>query len=126
MDNAHPLVTLKADGTFDYAKVYDVDIGVWDKVAVAYGYQDFPARTDEPKTLKALFDEAWKKDPIYLTNQDIETNPRVDQWSNGTDAAAELLPMMEVRRVALQRLGGDAHSIGAGRQNAGVSSDTSF
>ena len=112
MDYPHPLLTLKADGTFDYSKVYDVGIGVWDKVAVTYGYQDFPAGTDEPKALKALLDEAWKKDLIYLTNQDIEANPRVDQWSNGTDAGAELVRMMDIRRVALSRFGENAIKLG--------------
>ena len=112
MDYPHPLVTLKADGTFDYSKVYDVGIGVWDKVAVTYGYQDFPAGTDEPKALKALLDEAWKKDLIYLSNQDIEANPRVDQWSNGADAAAELVRMMEIRRVALSRFGENSIKLG--------------
>ena len=42
MDYPHPLVTLKADGTLDYSQVYATGIGEWDKVAIAYGYQDFP------------------------------------------------------------------------------------
>jgi hypothetical protein len=112
MDYPHPLVTLKADGTFDISKVYDVGIGTWDKVAVAYGYQDFPAGTDEPKALRTLLADAWKKDLLYLTNQDIDANPRVDQWSNGTDAAAELTRMMEIRRVALSRFGENAIKLG--------------
>ena len=44
MDYPHPLVTLKADGTLDYSKVYTVGIGEWDKVAIRYGYSDFPRR----------------------------------------------------------------------------------
>ena len=43
-----------------------------------------------------------------MTNQDIGAHPRVDQWSNGTDAAAELTRMMEVRRAALARFGENA------------------
>ena len=43
LDYPHPLVTLKADNTLDYSKVYDVGIGAWDKVAISYGYADFPA-----------------------------------------------------------------------------------
>ncbi len=105
MDYPFPLVTLKPDGTLDYSKVYDVGIGVWDKVAIAYGYQDFPAGTDEPKALAALLDEAWKKDLRFLTNQDLGAHPRVDQWSNGTDSAAELKRLMDVRRVALKNFG---------------------
>jgi hypothetical protein len=112
MDYPHPLVTLKPDGTFDVSKVYAAGMGEWDKVSIAYGYQDFPAGTDEPKALAAILDEAWKKDLIYLTNQDTDANPRVDQWSNGTDAAAELTRMMEVRRVALSRFGENAIKLG--------------
>ena len=43
-----------------------------------------------------------------MTNQDVAANPRVDQWSNGTDPAAELNRMMEVRRAALSRFGENA------------------
>jgi len=112
MDYPHPLVTLKPDGTFDYSKVYAVGMGEWDKVSIIYGYQDFPPGTDETKALAGILNEAWKKDLLYLTNQDIEANPRVDQWSNGTDAAAELTRMMEVRRVALSRFGESAIKLG--------------
>jgi uncharacterized protein DUF4953/uncharacterized protein DUF5117 len=108
MDYPHPLVKLKADGTLDHSEVYAVGIGEWDKVAVAYGYQDFPPGADEDKALTAVLDEAWKRDIRYMTNQDLDANPRVDQWSNGTDPAAELLRMLEVRRAALQRFGENA------------------
>ncbi len=113
MDYPHPLVTLKPDGTFDVSKVYDVGMGPWDKVAVTWGYQHFPAGTDEEKALAAILDEAWAKDLRYLSNQDIEANPRVDQWSNGTDPAVELDRMMEVRQVALSRFGEQAIKLGA-------------
>jgi len=112
MDYPHPLVTLKADGTFDYSKVYAAGMGDWDKVSIIYGYQDFPAGTDEPKALAGLLNDAWQKDLRYLTNQDIDANPRVDQWSNGTDAAAELARMMDIRRVALSRFGENAIKLG--------------
>ena len=108
MDYPHPLVTMKADGTFDYSKVYDVGIGAWDKVAITFGYADFPAGTDEPKALASILDEGFKKDLWYLSNQDMDAHPRVDQWSNGTDSAAELKRMMEIRKVALSRFGEQA------------------
>ena len=47
LDYPQPLVKLKADGTIDYSDVYAVGIGEWDKVAITYGYQDFPKGTDE-------------------------------------------------------------------------------
>ena len=116
MDYPHPLVTLREDGTLDHSEVYDVGIGEWDQVTIGYGYQDFPEGTDVQASLTALLDEAWEVDVLYLSNQDMSANPRVDQWSNGTDAAAELNRMMQVRRVALDRFG--ERSIKLGRPMA--------
>jgi hypothetical protein len=108
MDYPHPLVSLAADGTMDHSRVYAEGIGEWDKVGVAYGYQDFPDGTDERRALAAILDGAWGKDLRFMTNQDTAAHPRVDQWSNGTDPATELRRMMEVRQVALSRFGENA------------------
>ena len=108
MDYPHPLVTLKPDGSLDASSVYARGIGEWDKVAIAWGYREFPAGADESRALAAILDEAWKRDVRFLTNQDIEAHPRADWWSNGTDAAAELVRMLEVRRTALARFGENA------------------
>jgi hypothetical protein len=108
MDYPHPLVTMNADGTLDYSKVYDVGIGAWDKVAIRYGYSDFPPGTDEAKALVSILEDGHKKDLWYLTNQDLDAHPRVDQWSNGTDAATELKRMMAIRKAALSRFGEQA------------------
>jgi len=104
LDYPHPLVRLEGD-SLDTSEVYDVGIGEWDEVAVAYGYQDFPEGTDEDEGLQVILDEAWQRDVRYLTNQDLSVHPKVDQWSNGTDAGAELDRMMQVRRWALDRFG---------------------
>jgi hypothetical protein len=108
MDYPHPLVTLKGDGTLDHSQVYERGIGEWDSVAVAYGYQDLPAGANEDEALLKVLDDAWERDIRFMSNQDVGANPRVDQWSNGTDAAAELTRMMEVRRAALARFGENA------------------
>lgn len=108
MDYPHPLVTLESDGSLDISRVYDTDIGEWDKVAIDYGYRDFPDGVDEAAALQEILDDAWSQDVIYLTNQDVSTHPRADQWSNGADAAAELTRMMAVRRNALDRFGVNA------------------
>ena len=47
-----------------------------------------------------------------MTNQDTDSNPKVDQWSNGVDQADELYRLMKVRRSALNRIG--EHTIRAG------------
>jgi hypothetical protein len=74
-------------------------------VAIGYGYQDFPVGTDEFAALGAGLDAAWDADLRYMTGQDTGANPRVHIWANGTDPAAELLRMLEVRRTALERFG---------------------
>jgi hypothetical protein len=108
MDYPHPLVTLKADGTLDYSEVYDARIGEWDKIAVRWGYNDFPKGADVKAALEAIIEEGHKKDLVYLTNQDLGAHANVNQWSNGTDSAAELDRMMKVRAAALSRFGEQA------------------
>jgi hypothetical protein len=103
MDYPHPLEKLNADGTIDLSEAYASGIGEWDKVAIAYGYQDFPAGTNESGALRKIVDDAWKADLIYMSNQDTDATPRVDQWNNGTDVAGELTRIMQVRRAALNR-----------------------
>jgi hypothetical protein len=105
MDYPAPLVKLKSDGTLDASEVYERGIGEWDSVAIKWGYQDFPPGTDEQAALKKILDDAWARDLIFLTNQDMDANPRADQWSNGWDPAAELNRLMDIRRVVLKRWG---------------------
>ncbi len=113
MDYPHPLIELTEDGELDYSAVYDDKIGEWDKVAVTYAYQDFPAGADDSEELRAILDEAWERDVIYMTNQDMSAQPRVHSWANGDDPVAELDRMMAVRRHALDRFGDNAIKLGA-------------
>ncbi len=112
MDYPHPWVTLE-NGQLDISDVYDVDIGEWDKATITYGYSVFPEGADEPAELDRILNEAWDEDVRYLSNQDVSTNARSDQWANGTDMAAELTRMMDVRRFALDRFGLEAIRNGA-------------
>ncbi|MGE5244137.1 MAG: zinc-dependent metalloprotease [Betaproteobacteria bacterium] len=105
MDYPHPLEKLNADGTIDLSDAYATGIGDWDKVSIDYGYQDFPKGTDEKAALDKILNDAWAQDLRYLTNQDLDVHPKVDQWSNGVDQAAELNRIMKVRRAALDRIG---------------------
>ncbi len=105
LDYPHPLVTLREDGTIDLSDAYAVGIGEWDKVAVRYTYGHFPEGANAAAAREAILVEAAKKDLRYLSNQDTDYHPRVDQWSNGTDPAAELTRIMKVRRAALDRFG---------------------
>jgi hypothetical protein len=103
MDYPHPLGKLREDGTIDLSDAYTVGIGPWDKVAITYGYQVFPKGTDEKAALRKILDDAWAQDLRYMTNQDLDSNPKVDQWSNGVNQAEELNRIMKIRRAALDR-----------------------
>jgi hypothetical protein len=105
MDYPHPLEKLNDDGTIDISQAYPQHIGDWDKVTINYGYRQFPQGTDEKAALNKILDDAWAQDLRYMTNQDTDSNPKVDQWSNGVDQADELYRLMKVRRSALDRIG---------------------
>ena len=104
MDYPHPQEQLRANGTIDLSNAYPARIGDWDKVAINYGYRVLP-KGDEQAALTRILDDAWALDLRYMTNQDTDTHPRVDQWSNGVNQADELNRIMKIRRAALDRLG---------------------
>jgi hypothetical protein len=118
MDYPHPLEKLNADGTIDLSDAYPQHIGDWDKVTINYGYRQFASGTDEKAALTKILDDAWAQDLRYMTNQDTDSNPKVDQWSNGVDQADELYRLMKVRRAALNKMG--EHSIRAGAPMATI------
>ena len=116
MDYPHPLEKLNADGTLDLSHAYEARIGDWDKVAIDYGYREFPngtAAADETKSLTKILDDAWTQDLRYFTNQDTDIHPRAEQWSNGVNQADELNRLMKVRRAALNRIGEQTIRTGA-------------
>jgi len=118
MDYPHPLEKLLDNGTIEINDAYPQHIGDWDKVTINYGYRQFAPGTDEKAALTKILDDAWKDDLIYMTNQDTDSHPKVDQWSNGVDQADELVHLMKVRRVALDHMG--EHSIRAGAPMATI------
>ena len=105
MDYPHPLIALNEDGSLDFSEVYDVDIGDWDKVAINYGYREFPPGDDEDAQLASILSVAWGDDIRYMTGQDASISPQADLWANGTDMGHELNRMMDVRASALERFG---------------------
>ncbi|MEQ1784568.1 MAG: zinc-dependent metalloprotease, partial [Hyphomonadaceae bacterium] len=105
MDYPHPQEDLRPDGTIDISRAYPQRIGDWDKVTINYGYRQFAQGTAEAPVLAKILDDAWTQDLRFLTNQDMDANPRADWWSNGANQADELSRLMKVRRAALDRLG---------------------
>ncbi len=117
MDYPHPLATLRPDGGVDLSDAYHEGIGEWDKVAIAWGYQDFPPATDTRAALDRIITEARDRGLTFLTDQDARptgsAHPQTHLWDNGGDVTAELDRMMQVRRAALTRFGEAAIKRGA-------------
>lgn len=105
MDYPYPQGELQTDGTIDLSKAYADHIGEWDKVAIDYGYREFPKGSDGADELARILNDAWAADLRYFTNQDTDIHPRADQWTNGANQADELNRLMRIRRAALDRMG---------------------
>lgn len=105
MDYPPPLFSLNNDGTIDLSKAYTTEIGGWDKRAVLYGYQDFPAGTDEDEALKGIMKETLKEGYLFITDGDSRpagsAHPLAHLWDNGTNAADELNRLMVIRKHLL-------------------------
>jgi len=111
MDYPHPYAELRADGTIDLSQAYANRIGEWDKIAIRWGYQDFPddmPAAEQRAALDRVIAEAETKDLRFMTNQDTDLTPQADQWALGADMNVELERMMAVRRAALRRFGENA------------------
>jgi len=102
MDYPPPVFTLGADGTINLSNAYSTGIGAWDKRTVLYGYQDFPAGTDEDKALKDIINETLKEGFLYISDEDARpangAHPQAHLWDAGTNAADELNRLMTVRK----------------------------
>lgn len=109
MDYPAPLVKLGADGLPDISNAYAKGIGEWDKVTIAYGYQDFPAGTDEQSALDKILSDAFQRGLVYLTDQDARpasaSSSVAHLWDNGANVIDELGNVMKVRAAALNRFG---------------------
>jgi hypothetical protein len=104
MDYPHPLIKIKKDGSLDLSDAYDTGIGEWDKVSIAYGYQDFPDGVDEEKELKAILDSAFSRGLYFLAGQDAGSNsahPLANTWDNGKHPVDELERVIKIRSIAL-------------------------
>ena len=109
MDYPAPWARLGPDGVPDLTDAYAKGIGEWDKVAIAYGYQDFAAGTDEARALDSTLSAAFARGLMYLTDQDARPESSSSSvahlWDNGRNAIDELDNVMKVRAAALRRFG---------------------
>lgn len=106
MDYPHPLIKVAADGSIDLSDAYDQKIGEWDKVAIAWGYQDFAPGTDEPAALNKILADGRARGIHYLSDQDARpagsAHPTTHLWDNGANAVDELARILKIRETALK------------------------
>jgi hypothetical protein len=115
MDYPHPLITLDSAGRVDTSHAYSAGIGDWDKVAINYGYREFPNGTSadaQSAELTKILSDADKAGQVFMTDEDARpsgsAHPRAHLWDNGEDPAAELDRVLAVRAVALRNFGENA------------------
>jgi hypothetical protein len=109
MDYPPPLVRLAADGSVDLSDAYAKGIGDWDKVSITWGYQDFPAASDESAALNKILLDAYGRGLRFLTDQDARpagsSSSVAHLWDSGANAVDELNRLMTVRAAALKQFG---------------------
>lgn len=109
MDYPHPQAKLNAAGEIDLSSAYDNKIGVWDKAAIIFGYQDFPSGTNEKEALNKILTTAASNGLQFISDQDARAagglHPQAHLWDNGRDAVEELGSLIKVRAKALSQFG---------------------
>ncbi len=113
MDYPHPLIRLDSDGDIDLADAYAVGVGPWDKVAIAYGYQDFADGVDESAELERILEEGYQGHHLrFLSDGDARPagspSPVAHIWDNGANPVSELNHLVEVRQRALEQFSLDS------------------
>ncbi len=105
MDYPPPFFTLNKDGSVDVSNAYTTEIGGWDKRAILFGYQDFPAGTDEKAALKDIINTTLKEGYLFISDDDARpagsAHPVAHLWDNGANAADELNRLMTIRKQLL-------------------------
>ncbi|MDQ3552020.1 MAG: zinc-dependent metalloprotease [Bacteroidota bacterium] len=108
MDYPHPAVTL-VNNKIDLSDAYDLKIGEWDKVAIRWGYQDYPDGANEKEALNKILTDAYAKGLQFISDRDARApgglHPQAHLWDNGTNASDELTSVMKIRAKALENFG---------------------
>ncbi|EAQ41588.1 zinc-dependent metalloprotease [Polaribacter sp. MED152] len=115
MDYPHPKFTLK-NGQIDFSDAYDTKIGDWDKLTVAYSYQDFPENTNEDQALNNILTQGFNNGMRYLSDSDARpqgsASATAHLWDNGSTIYDELNNLLEVRKTAIANFSADNIKIG--------------
>ena len=110
MDYPHPQIALTND-VIDFSQVYDVGIGAWDKVTVAYSYSQFDPNTNEKEKLNQILEDATNKGLRFISDYDARAaggaHALAHLWDNGTSASDQLNKVMAIRQKAMDNFSVD-------------------
>jgi len=126
MDYPHPYITLNKEGIPALTQSYGINIGIWDKVAINYGYREFDSVSgkrgeakkpqEDPAALNAILEASEKTGLLYITDEDARpfsgAHPHAHLWDNGTNPADELDRILSIRTAALARFNQNAITTG--------------
>lgn len=108
MDYPAPLIEIK-NGELNFSNAYAAGIGIYDKHAVRYAYQQFPAGADEKSELEKILREGAANGLLFISDADARpdsaAHPLASLWDNGSDPIAMLNHEMRVRRIGLNQFG---------------------
>jgi hypothetical protein len=100
MDYPPPRVRASQGEWLDVSDAYAPGCGVWDEVAIRYGYADVASPS-------AVLDAAFAAGLHFLSDADARgpdrAHPLANLWDDGADPVASLLEQYDVRRIALAR-----------------------
>ncbi|MCK5638834.1 MAG: zinc-dependent metalloprotease [Flavobacteriaceae bacterium] len=108
MDYPHPKLQVK-NNKIDFSNAYDVGIGEWDKVTVAYAYRDF--QNNEEQNLQNILNNAFDKGMRYISDADARpkgsAHAYAHLWDNGNNIIDELGNVLEVREFSIKNFSED-------------------
>ena len=103
MDYPHPKLSI-TNGKIDFSDAYATGIGAWDKVTVAYAYQDFGK--DEKAHLDKILNDAFASGLRYISDQDARPQGGAHAyghlWDNGANLSDELNNNLTIRGKAIE------------------------
>lgn len=109
MDYPPPVVSINNKNEIDLGNAYTNEIGAWDKVSIRYGYEEFPAGSNESTGLDKILKEAAKNGLTFISDRDARDpgglHPNAHLWDVGKDAVTGLKDVMKVREKALAQFG---------------------
>lgn len=104
MDYPHPVLKIN-NNKIDFSKAYDINIGEWDKVTVAYSYGNKGNKPSEKEYLDSILKQANTDGLKFISDADARpkggAHAYAHLWDNGKNAFDELTHILKVREIGI-------------------------